>query len=348
MDTINSDIRNIKNDIDVLLKRTRNYEDSTKLINNLDSKLEKRLTDMGMQGVQRRFQNRIDALEDETMKLKKYCRLYGDNIHSIRHDMLEIERNQFDILKALNVIHEHTLLPETLVKEAQDIVRYYSSNDEEYDTGEYIFEYQDESTKEDYDFYNDIINIYNSKCVKTCSQWLTLNTHINNITKCFYDLTEGLTENEPNKHYLSNWLGSIQELISYIQTLPSKQVEDMMIRQTENLDMSIPEKTILQDNVIPVLNRNKNTISSKYASNVATTLTRDNLLETCVEYTKIYKPDVPCIVKVLHHMLSSKLYVLSKHMFDEKLNLEQFNTDFKLQAYQDLLTEDELKSLLFV
>ena len=79
-----------------------------------------------------------------------------------------------------------------------------------------------------------------------------------------------------------------------------------------------------------------------------TVITTDNLLTECVVYTKTYKPEKPCILQTLQHMLASKNYILCKDMFEKKLNLEQINNDFKLQAYQEMLTEDDLKNLLFI
>lgn len=87
--------------------------------------------------------------------------------------------------------------------------------------------------------------------------------------------------------------------------------------------------------------------SETYDNNEIITLTHDNLLEQCVEYTKIYKPEQPSITDIIKHMLSSKQYVLCKSMFGKKLEHDELNKKLKLFAYQEALTHEELQELLF-
>lgn len=350
MEAINYDIRNMKNDIDILLKRTRNYEDSLKLVNSLEEKLEKRLTDIGTQGVQRRFQNRIDELEKDLAKfielsMTKHTEIKNEttkrciNIaNRLENDILQILNEQNLVLEILHTVHGKTILPLELIEKSKGIIDSFIGSDDE----ENIFYYQYDNKV--YDFTNIVKYNYNSKCIQNFTQWLTINNHLSKITDIMNKMETGRVIIEI---VIKDWQDSIQELISYIRTLPSKHDETKIMTQIENIDISKQEEIISQDSAN--LMSNTNILSFiKNTNDEITTLTSDNLLEKCVEYTKIYKPDIPCIVQVLQHMLSSKQYVLSKDMFDKKLNLQEINKDFKLQAYQDMLTEDDLKNLLFV
>ncbi len=355
MEAINYDIRNMKNDIDILLKRTRNYEDSVKLVNNLEAKLEKRLTDMGTQGVQRRFQNRIDELEKDLVKFIDVCMKKNIDINN----KIIMLNNKFDINDSeciqnlqirirtlvdykinistmLKTVYENTLIPTSLLNNFNAMIDTYINEPDEP-----IFHHEKEG-KVLNDFSVIVKNKYSSKRVHTYTQWVTMNEHLNEI-----DMYANLLHICHDGYYDKCWQDSIQKLISYIDTLPSKSDDTKIMTQIENIDISKQEKIISQDSANLISNTNTVNVT-KNEKNEITTLTTDNLLEKCVEYTKIYKPDVPCILQVLQHMLSSKQYVLSKDMFDKKLNLEQINKDFKLQAYQDLLTEDDLISLLFI
>lgn len=322
--TINSDIQNMKNDIDILLKRTRNYQNVLERIN-----VDLERNNNNISNLDKHFSEHV-AVSNNNIKafdvhLNK-CKEFKEDVDKKLNQNVDVQKLQ-NMIEKLQIKHGELnwtvsyirdilqyqtqqlkmIIPRTFDRFFHEVVESVIDNDD--------FKYKD--------YENIIRKLYISKTVITCSDYLdmcVLCDELGDLTKnkdewsdalklAFYD---GLTEKE---FFAKRWENKIKEIIAFLEQLPNK--TDVCLKDEDT-------------------------------NNETTTLTSDNLLEKCVEYTKIYKPDIPCILQVIQHMLSSKQYVLSKDMFDKKLNLEQINKDFKLQAYQDLLTEDDLKNLLFV
>jgi hypothetical protein len=91
----------------------------------------------------------------------------------------------------------------------------------------------------------------------------------------------------------------------------------------------------------------QHTQKESYIDTEKITLTHENILDECVRFTQYHQPDKNKIIETIQLMLASKKYIMCKTMLTKKLQLQQLDKDFKLLAYPESLTQEELQQMLF-
>jgi hypothetical protein len=157
-------------------------------------------------------------------------------------------------------------------------------------------------------------NCYDSKLNELRYQIQKVQTQITQVNQ---NLNEEIAEIKEN---IEEEITKMDRGLSTMEEYAMNMVADATKRHTDN-DMCSNDETI--------------------------TLTHDNILDECVKYTQHHQPSKIKIIDTIQVMLASKKYIMCKTMLTKKLQLKELDKNFKLLAYPETLTQEELQQLLF-